>query len=82
MIDTKHGIELSSEIKIPICSQCIIVRILLYYLESIKHFIIHYDSIQCASACSKKQSTFFDSDEKITEVQKILWCIFIPLVLL
>lgn len=40
-IDKSHGVELSSEIQILVSSQCIIVRILLYYLESIKHFIIH-----------------------------------------
>lgn len=58
-IGTNHGIELSSEIQMLVSSLCIIVRILLYYLKSIKHFIIHYDSIQCASA-----SAFFDAGEK------------------
>lgn len=74
-IATNHGIEFSSEIQILVSSQCIIVRVLLYYLESIKHFIIYYGSIQCAST-----SAFFDNGEKITEVQKFygvfsfLWC--------
>lgn len=57
--DTNRGIELSSEIQIIISSQCIIIRISLYYLESIKHFISHYDLIQRAST-----SAFFDTGEK------------------